>query len=478
MLSAGGALAGFLLANWGSRALMAFLFRQTGLFGYVGARALNLSPDLRVLGFTTGIAVVTGVLFGLAPAWHATRTDPNSALQQNSRTVGHGTGTLGKGLIVTQVALSLILVSAASLFIRTLRELRAVRPGFQVDDVLDVRLFPKPGASKNADPLAYFRELTYRISHIPGVVSAGFSHGDLGGGFDWIQKVRVHGMSGGVFSSNCDRVMPGFFPTVGILLLQGRTFNWQDDLHSPHAVVVSENFAQMLFPHGGAIGQHIDIVTDPRWEDLQIIGIVSNASLYEIRKPKEPTVYLDTLQYDMSADFDSLLVQTDLSPNAILVSLRQAVSSLGRQYVASVSPVDKTINESILPERIIAALSAFFGVLALLIAGIGLFGLMAYNVTGRTRELGIRFSLGAQRNSVFKMILRETFILTLIGIAVGLPCTLAATHLIVHMLFGVTPYDPAMLTAVATVLAVGALAGYIPARRAMNVEPIFALRSE
>jgi putative ABC transport system permease protein len=214
-------------------------------------------------------------------------------------------------------------------------------------------------------------------------------------------------------------------------------------------------------------------------QDLEIIGIVSNASLYDIRKPPEPAVYVDTMQYGMAAEFDTLLIHTNVSSGAMLVPLRQAVNSLGRQYVEAVKPLATTVDDSILPERIIAALSAFFGAFALLIAAIGLFGLMAYNVTRRTRELGIRMALGAQRGGVLRMILRETLALTLAGIVVGLPCALAATRLIVHMLFGVRPYDPVTLVVVSmSLLAVGAMAGYIPARRAMRVDPMVALRYE
>src|SRR6185437_14237224 len=479
MLSVAGTLAGFLLATWGSHGLIDFLFHHTGLYGYVGANPLNLSPDLRVLSFTASIAILTGVLFGLAPAWHASRENPNSALQQSSRIHGRGTGTLGKSLIVTQVCLSLVLLAGAGLFVRTLEKLHQVHPGFRIGGVLQVGLFPKPGAFKNVDPLTYFHELTDRISHLPGIVSASFSHVNVGGGYDWSQKVRVQGISNQLFSSQCDRVTPGFFSTEGISVLQGRAFTWEDGPRAPHAAVVSEDFAKEFFPRGNAIGQHIDITTDPRWQDLEIIGIVTNASLYDIRKPPSPTVYVDTLQYGVAAEFDTLLIRTDLSPGSMLGPLQHTVNSLGRQYVANVDSLATVVNDSILPERIIAALSAFFGALALLIAAIGLFGLMAYNVTRRTRELGIRFALGAHRGGVLRMILRETLTLTMIGVIIGLPCALAATRLINHMLFGVTSYDPVTLVAVSMLLlAVGAIAGYIPARRAMSVDPMVALRYE
>jgi predicted permease len=477
LLSGVGASAGFLTALWASDLLASFLSSQ---LGYSGAATLNPSPDWRVLGFAASAAILTGVLCGMAPACHATREDPNSVVQQTPRTLGSGTGRLGKGLIVMQIALSLVLLAGAGLFTRTLENLRAVRPGFRISGVLEVRLFPRTlNAFKSFDQATYFQELTDRVSHLPGVISAGFDHGGMGEGFDWTQKVRIHGVDNEAFSSNCDRVMPGFFRTEGLSILRGRTFTWQDDEHSPQVVVVSDNFARLLFPRRDAIGQRIDITTEPEWQNLEIVGIVSNASLYDIRKPPEPTVYVPTLQYASRAGFDRLLVHTTLPPVSVRGPIGRAVNSFGRQYVYELEPLAKFVDESILPERIIALLSSFFGALALLIAAVGLFGLMAYNVTQRTRELGIRFALGAQRGAVLGMVLRDALVLTLIGVALGLPLALASSRLIADMLFDVTPHDPVTLAcAVAVLVCIGVVAGCLPARRAMRVDPMVALRHE
>jgi predicted permease len=475
-LSILGTFVGFALASWGADALAAFLVRH---FGQVVPALLNVSPDRRILGFAAGAAVLTGLLFGLAPSWIATRHEPNSALQQGSRTVGRATGRIGRALIVTQVALSLGLLAGAGLFIRTLEKLNDVQPGFRIDHVLNVRLFPRPHGFKGVDQLSYFHEIIDRVSHLPGVVSASIEHGGIGAGYEWTQKVRVHGLTGAQYSSECDRVMPGFFRTVGISLLQGRTFNWRDNQHSPHIAVVSEDFAETVFPKGDAIGRRINIASEPRWHDLTIVGIVSDATLYDLRQPAQPTVYIPTLQYKQRADFDGLLVRTKVPPGTVSAPIRQIVSSLGHQYLYSVEPLAETVRRSILPQRMIALLSAFFGALALLLVGVGLFGLLAYNVTRRTGELGIRLALGARPKVLLGMIVREALELTAVGIIIGAPCAFAATHLISHMLFGVTPYD-AMTFGVVSIalLVVSTVAGFIPARRAANVDPMVALRHE
>ena len=474
-LSAAGSIAGCVLAYWASRALAVFILRQI----YIVPAELNLSPDWRILGFTASATIVTGVLFGLAPAWRATHEDANAALQQSARTLGGGTGRLGKGLIMVQVALSVVLLASAGLFVRSLEKLHAVDPGFHTRAALDVSLFPKPGGYKNLALVDYYRELTDRVSHLPGVVSAGMMHTRFGNVLEWTERARIAGTEAQGQEADFEMAMPGLFETAGISLLRGRSFNWQDDEHTPSVAIVSKNFAEKLFPEGDAIGQHIDVLTIRKWQNLQIIGVVSNASLYDIRKQPPPTVYLPATQYGDYMGWSHLLVQTTFPLATIAGPLRQTVESLGHEYVTSIKTVRQNIDRSLLQERVTAMLSGFFGALTLLLAAIGLYGLMAYTVAQRTREIGIRLALGAARLRVLKMILREALALVLAGVLMGLPGALAASRLIAHMLFGLSPNDPATLAFVTSaLLVVGTLAAYLPARRAMKVDPMVALRWE
>jgi predicted permease len=474
MLSVAGTIAGFILAYWWSVTLADFILGQ-----FFNAPAqLNLTPDMRVLLSTAMVAILTGVLFGLAPAWRTTREDPNFALQRNAQKFSRSTGRLGKSLIVTQVALSMVLLAAAGLFIHTLKKLRTIEPGYKASGVLDASLYPKPGGYKKLDWVNYYQELTARVSRLPGVESAGIAKMSLGWRA-WKEDVRVSQASNAGVKVNFSLVMPGFFDTIGIYPERGRIFSWRDDEHVPRVAVVSESLAKKLFAGREAIGQQLEITSEPTWQKVEIVGIVSDASLYDIREHAPPTLYLPSTQYGEYMGWSQMMLRSKVTPAAMANEVRQAVDSLGHEYVAKTHMVVETIDRSLLRERVFAILSAFFGALALLLAGIGLYGLMAYNVARRTQEIGVRIALGAARNNVLAMILRETLGLTSIGVVLGLGCSLAASQIIANLLFGVSAQDPETLAAAAAVLiAVAAVAGWIPARRAMRVDPIVALRYE
>ncbi len=474
-LSMAGALAGFAIAYPGSSALGAFLVGQT----LIVPGQLNLSPDWRVLGFTATAAILTGVLFGLPPAWRAIHQDPNGTVQQGARTVADSTGTLGKALIVGQVALSVVLLSTSGLVIRSLQKLHAVDPGFRTRGALDAQLYPRPGGYSKLARVDYYRRLTDGIVALPGVTAAGLVHIRPASLLVWAEKIRVSNTGSKEIRANMQMLMPGAFQAMGIGLLRGRGFNWQDDEHKPRVAIVSKSLAEKLFPQSETLGQQLDITTIPKWQNLQIVGIVSDASLYDLRQHEPPTLYLPSMQYGDYMGWSDLFVQTKISPMAFRDAIQRTVGSLGHEYVASTSTIEQEIDRSLYRERITAMLSAFFGGLALLLAAIGLYGLMAYNVTRRSREIAVRIAIGAPRTVVQRMILRETLALALTGLAVGIPCGIATSQLIAGMLYGVSAHDPlTFVTASLVLTAIAGIAGFFPARRAMRLDPMVALRCE
>jgi hypothetical protein len=324
-----GTLAGFFLAYWWSRTLADFTLGQ-----FFNAPAqLNLSPDMRVLLSTATVAILTGVLFGLAPAWRATREDPNFALQKNAQKFSRSTGTLGKSLIVTQVALSLVLLAAAGLFLRTLDKLRTIQPGYQPQGVLDASLYPKPGGYKNFDRVNYYQELTARVSRLPGVESAGIAKMSLGWRA-WKEDVRTGEATDAGARVDFALVMPGFFHTVGIYPQKGRIFTWRDDDSAPRVAIVSQSLAKKLFAGREAIGQRLEITTEPAWQKVEIVGVVSDASLYDIREHGSPSVYVPSTQYGEIMGWSQLMLRTKAAPAAMANAVRQTVDSLGHEYVA------------------------------------------------------------------------------------------------------------------------------------------------
>jgi putative ABC transport system permease protein len=474
MLSVTGALLGFGMAQWITQLLSDFALTQV----YIVPAQLNLSPDLRILGFTAAIALFAGIFFGLAPAWNLAHHGSATVRWQSPRVVG-STGRYGQLLVCAQVALSLVVLMSAGLLVRSLGKLRSTDPGFRRDNVLLVGLFPKPGGYKGLDNAAYYHALMDQIASLPGVRSAGISHDVPAMNIE--DKVLVSAVPAtnqtDAYDADLQMVGPRLFETLGMKLLQGRDFSWNDDDHAQHVAILSNSLAGRLFPATSALGRRVNVGPWSQYQNLEVVGVVNDASYWNVREKYSPEIYVPALQGYIQ--WSELLVRTTGDPRAAAPGIRQAVENTGHEYVTSSRPLSEHIDRSLVQERVTAILSEFFGALALLLASIGLYGLMSFGVTCRTREIGVRMALGAQRRTVLWMILRETLALVFIGIALGIPCAFAATHLIASRLFGISPNDPATLAVVSLALLLAAIfATCVPARRAMRVDPMVALRHQ
>jgi predicted permease len=476
-LSACGALLGLAFAYWGSRLLVSLLTE-----GYLTPVILDLSPDWRVLSLTASVAILTGILFGLAPAWRASGEDPGSVLQQTARSLAGGTGKLGKALIVTQVALSLTVLLGAGLLVRSFRKLCSADLGFERESVLQVDLYPRPGGYQNLDISSYHRQLIERTSSLPGVRSLAFSDVSLGGDRNWQDTVSAmsdaSGPGAGVATAAA-MVSPGFLRTLGISLLRGRDFGWSDDEHHPRVAIISGSLAGRLFPSGNALGQRIRFGFMPELQNLEVVGIASNTRLFDLHNAAAPVLYVSCLQYPQWTQEGHFFVRTREAPEAVARIVGNEIQSLGHEYPLSTKTIEHEVNQALVEEHVIALLSSFFAALALALAAVGLYGLMSYAVTRRTREIGIRMTLGAQPRKLLWTVLREALALALVGLGLGIPCALAASRLLASMLFGLSPHDFPTLAAVSLLLlAVALFAGYLPARRASRIDPIHAVRVE
>ena len=478
VLSLAGAFLGLALSYWGSRFLVAFMTE--------GTVSLDLRPDLRVLSLALFVGVLTGVLFGLAPTWHSSRQDPAVVLQQSSRSLAGGAGKMGKALVVAQVALSLVLLLGAGLLVRTFQELRALNLGFDRRNLLEIILNAKPGGYKNLDMNSYHRQLVEQVSNLPGVSSVSLADTSIPASGLWQEKVSVMSEdpnTGFQIMANAVTIWPDFFKTLGIRLMRGHDFQVTDD-ERLHTVIVSKGLAEGLFPNGDAIGQHVRFGFMPGFQSLEIVGVADDARVLDLRDAAPPIVYfsyihVSNVPYAQSNPWADVYVRTKGDPAALAITIGHEIDSLGHEYPSRAATLDQMVSRVLVNERVIALLSGFFAALALLLASIGLYGLMSYGVTRRTREIGVRVALGAQQGSVRWMILRETLTLTLFGIAIGIPSGLAATRLIATMLFGLSPSDFfTIATACLLLLAVAFFAGYLPARRASSIDPILALRTE
>ena len=476
ILSIAGSLLGLALAEWGSRFLVALI-----TWGHDAPIVLDLRPDWRVLSFTAGLAVLTAVFVGLAPALRMSRHEPAAVLRASPRTLGRTTGNMGKILIASQIALSLVLLSGAWLLLRTFQSLRAFHPGFEKSGVLEISLYPRPEGYSNLDINRYRRELVERIRHLPGVTSAGFSDLPVPAGEegwkDTASPVTGESDTGLGQLATLAAVTPGFLQTLGVPLVRGRDFNWTDDPKHPRVAIIDSTVARKLFPSGGAIGRRIRFGVQPEFQDLQVIGVAGNARLVDLRDGSAAVLYVPYTQHPQYGEEGNLFLRSFGGGTARAATA--AIDSFGHEYAIGAQTLDQTVDRALGRERAAATMSGFFGAVALLLAGVGLFGLMSYSVTRRTREIGIRLALGSPQGAVLRIVVRETIWLTLAGIVAGAPCALAAARLIGRMLFVISPHDPVALAAASGALfAVAAVAGYLPARRATRLDPMAALRCE
>jgi predicted permease len=484
LLASLGGLFGLLLAYWGSNLLVGFMSRSDARM------LLDLRPDLKVLGFTAAVCLLTGLLFGLAPALRATRLDLTPALKQGAGTLSLGRLRLGlpKVLVVVQVALSLVLLFGAGLFVRTLVNLQNVDVGFRVDHLLIFGVDGIKGGYKGAAQANLYDRVQERIRALPGVKSVSMSHiALLASSMTSYGGISVPGYVPKAGQRSSIRVLyvgAGFFETMGIPLLLGRTFGVRDDEAAPKVAVVNEKVARLYFGAENPVGRGFSFNSKAATPDTEVVGVVRNAKYEGVRADDPPIIYVPFRQNLNRLRSMTFEVRTAGNPNAVISAVRKAVQYVDPNLpLFNVKTQQAQLDEIMMQERLFAKLSSFFGFLALLLACVGLYGTMSYAVERRTGEIGIRMALGAQRGDIFGMVLREILLLVLAGAVIGVPAALAASRsaakLISTMLFGLKPGDAMTLAFVtAGMIVIAAAAGLLPARRASQVSPMAALRTE
>jgi macrolide transport system ATP-binding/permease protein len=481
ILSLVGGLAGLYVAYVGGRALLLLAFR--------GASYIPISarPSVPVLLFAAALSLMTGIVFGIAPAWLNSRSDPAEALRGSGRATSEKSSTLQKSLIVAQVAMSIVLLTGAALLTTSLRNLEKQNFGFVTEGRLIVNLtYPEAGGYSDDQLPALYRGLQTSLAQIPGVRSVALSTYSPLAGDNWNEWVYIEGKSPDFtgIAPSWLRVGPHYFETVGTRLLQGRVIDERDVPGAPRAAVVNEAFARKYFPKGDAIGQHFGTNDPKRSGDFEIVGIVEDAKYQDTRGPAYPTFFWPLLQVPPGDPLRGWARTIELNvagrPEDVEPALRQAIAGVDpRITVLKLQSFSEQVALNFNQERLIARLTELFGVLALILACLGLYGLTAYTVARRTNEIGIRMALGADRRNVLGLVLRSAMFQVGLGLVIGIPAALAGGRLLATQLYQVKSYDPVILGAAAIVLAASAiLAASIPARRASRVDPIIALRHE
>jgi predicted permease len=490
LLSAAGALLGLGLALATDRLLIAFLPPDTT------SLKLSITPDLRILLFTAAVALLTGTLFGFAPALQSTRPDVAPTLKDTvGGIVGGGSGVrLRKVLVTAQVTLALLLLVGAGLFVRSLRNLRDLGPGFRSDNLVAFDLDPTMNGYDAERAKVFYQQLSDSIASVPGVHNVSLAGVRILEDNEWDNWVTIEGYHPRATETPdpyMNSVSPGYFATLGVPILMGRDFRpsdnqWQHhgarpDGSAPLVVIVNEKFAKRFFGSTDrALGRHVGFGIDPNTKtDMEIIGIIKDIKYTNLRD-EIPIQMFQPYLGSKVVNGMTVYVRTSMDPSQFFTAVRSKVRAMDPNLpLWAMRTLDQQISNSLLTERLVASLSTVFGALATLLAVIGLYGVMAYTVARRTREIGIRMALGAFEKHVIWMVMREVLVLVSIGLLAGLVGTAALTRLVQTQLFGITPHDPwTLLAAAFTLAAIACAAGYIPALRASRIDAMQALRYE
>ncbi len=475
VLAVGGGLLGLLVADWTGGGLLTFLPDDPSVHG------LTSHPDMRVFLFALALSVITGLLFGLAPAIQGTRAELASTLKDQATGVVGGFGHMRfrKGLVITQVALSLVLLIGAGLFARSLYNIKNIDVGMRTDHLIQFTIQPSLNGYSQARMLTLFERLDDDIRRLPGVRAVSMAEepvlaGDVESGSVKVEGYHAKEDEDIVVSENY--VGPGYLATMGIPLLAGRDFTKADGPTAPHVAVINEKLAQHFFGKENPLGRHISFGRDN--DQMEIVGLVKNGKTSDPKEKTREFVYGSYSQRPLNQL--TFYVRTTQDPLSIGQALRDEVRRQDANMpIFDVKTLERQIDESLFMDRLVAMLSAAFGTLATLLAAIGLYGVMAFMVVRRTREIGIRMALGANRRSVLKLVMREVLILAGVGIVIAVVTSYALGSVIESQLLGVSGRDPLVMGCATGVLAlIALLAGYVPALRATRVDPLSALRYE
>ncbi len=479
LLSTLGAGLGSAFAFWGSRLLVGLLSRRGDVV------SLDLALDGRVLAFTIGVATLTGLIFGLVPAWSAGRVDPQTAMRAHGRglTDGPSRFRVAKALVVAQIALSLVLLTGAGLLIGSWRNLSTLNPGFRREGVLLVAADVLDTRVPDDERLALFGQMLDRVRAIPGVTSASVSRLTPIGSMSWNEVLQTDGFapkSEDDALSWMNAVSGGYFTTMGIPLRAGRDFDDRDGAGSARVAIVSQAMAQKFFGAAPAIGRRFRIQDGKTWSDpIEVVGVVGDTKYNTLRDTAPPIVFVPDHQRDANVSTREFEIVANGSISSVATSVTAALVDVNPKVSLSLTTIERQIDDSTTLARAIAMLSGFFGALALVLAAIGLYGVMSYTVARRRSEIGVRIALGAERGRVIRMVLREVAAIVIVGAIVGLALSATATRLVTSFLYDIKANDPATLATSAVVLvAVGLGAAWSPASRAARVDPVAALRED